>query len=112
MAKPKGFDTEHLSGKAREIADSIVALLTERLEGPPDGGGCRAFYSTKEWKERGEEYGSTSVLVLVHDGGDLAMYCNWDYDCPTAVEALRVRLEKLGYYVEQCTSFYSAVYPF
>lgn len=73
-------------------------------------GGCKAFYSPAEWRERGEEYGLESELILCHDGGCLAPCCNWDYECYALVEKLRKALEKAGCWVEQCTSWYSAVY--
>lgn len=105
------FDTDHLSGKARTLARAIVDWLTARYGKAPEGGGCRAFYGAKAWKERREDYGTTGVLVLVHDGGDLAPYCSWDYCHYAALEDFREFLEGRGYYVEQCTSWYSAVYP-
>lgn len=111
MAK-NDFDTSNLSGKAKTIANSIVEWMTQRYGEAPDGGGCRAFYSQKEWKERGESYGSGSVLILCHDGGDLAPLCNWDYECYESMDKFKVFLkEKHGVYAEQCTSWYTAVYP-
>lgn len=105
------FDTHHLTGDARKVADAIVAFLKGRLGQDPSGGGCRAFYDAKEWRERGERYGRNAVLVLVHDGGDLAPLCNWDYGDDQGREAFELYLSKLGFYVERCTSWYSGVYP-
>ena len=107
----KDFDTNNLSGKAKKIADGIVAWMTDRSGESPDGGGCRAFYSTKEWKDRGESYGLNSLLILCHDGGDLGPLCSWDYECYKAMDDFSNFLrEKHGVYIEQCTSWYSAVY--
>jgi len=108
---PNDFDTSTLEGEARTIADTIVAFLTEREGEAPSGGGCRAFYSPEAWEARGEDYGTESVLVLVHDGGALAPYCNYDYGAYGAIDALTEALEAHGYYVEACTCWYSAVYP-
>lgn len=106
------FNTDHLSGKAKTIADGIIKFLTERNGEAPDGGGCKAFYSIKEWKERGESYGTKSLLILCHDGGDLGPVCNHDYECYKAMEDFAGFLRNhYGVYVEQCTSWYSAVYP-
>lgn len=58
-----------------------------------------------------ETYGKESVVIVVHDGGDLAPYFNWDYCHYEAIERMRVALEKIGYYPEQCTSWFSAIYP-
>jgi len=96
-----------LCPRAEKAAEAIVRLL-----GPDaSGGGCRAFYSPEEWRERGETYGRKSLLVLVHDGGDLARHCNYDYGDYKAVERLAETLKPFDLYVEACTSWYSAVYP-
>lgn len=107
------FDTSHLSGNAKRVADSIVAWLTGANATAPSGGGCRAFYTPEEWRERGEKHGTEAALILCHDGGDLAPYCNLDYDigCGKLHDLFQSMLEKQGYYVEACTSWYSAVYP-
>lgn len=98
---------EDLSDEGRKVAEAIKDLL-----GPEaTGGGCRAFYAPEEWADRGESYGTTSVLVLCHDGGALAPYCNMDYGAWPLVEKLMGVLRPLGYYVEGCTCWYSAVYP-
>lgn len=105
------FATDHLTGKAKEVADAIVAYMTESLGCAPSGGGCRAFYTPEEWSERGEDHGTSSILVLAHDGGDLGPFCNYDHESYEAVEGLVAALEPLGVYIECCTSWYSAVYP-
>jgi hypothetical protein len=106
------FTTAHLNGKAKELADAIVDYITAQLGEAPDGGGCKAFYAPKEWAARGERYGHDAVLVLVHDGGDLALYCNPDYDLGASytVERFNAVLKARGYYIELCTGWYSAVY--
>jgi len=73
-------------------------------------GGCKTFYSPKEWRERGEDHGRQSLLVLVYDGGDVYSIFNpddynWDYE-----SKLADKLIKYGLYIEQCTNWYSAVY--
>ena len=102
----KDFSMDSLQGESLKIANAILNIL------PVDasGGGCRAFYSPKEWKERKEDYGLNSVLIVVHDGGDLAKYCNPDYESYSDCENLNKALEKIGYYLEGCTCWYSAVY--
>lgn len=105
----KDFNTDHLdSGKA--LAKAITKWLTDYSGAAPDGGGCRAFYSPKEWKERGEDYGTNAKLILCHDGGDLYYYCNYDSGNWDGIEAFDKFLRSKGYYVECCTSWYSAVY--
>lgn len=97
--------------KAREIAKAIVALCRKVHKREPTGGGCKAFYSPAVWRARGEEYGLESLLILVHDGGDLAPMCNMDYEDFESYAQLRDTLRPLGVYLENCTSWYSAVYP-
>lgn len=101
------FRTNHLNDEQKRIADSIVRVLGSKAS----GGGCRAFYSPEEWTERGEDYGANSKLVLVHDGGDLARFCNYDHRDYEAINRLDNALREIGYYVECCTCWYSAVYP-
>jgi hypothetical protein len=109
------FDTSNLSGKSKKVADGIVKWLTDRHKSfgdKPSGGGCRAFYSPREWKERGESYGVDSLLIICHDGGDLAPLCNFDYECYSAMDAFRDFLrDKYDVYPEQCTCWYTAIYP-
>jgi hypothetical protein len=104
------FDTTHLPDKTKALADAIVGWLTLYCDAAPDGGGCRAFYSPSEWKARGETYGRDSALVLVHDGGDLAAFCNWSHGTYKALELFSEFVKSEGYYIEQCTGWYSAVY--
>lgn len=75
-----------------------------------DTGGCRVFYTPEEWKLRGEVYGRDSLLIVVHDGGDHAPAFNLDYGMYDISDKLREHMRKEGYMVEQCTSWYSAVY--
>jgi len=56
-------------------------------------------------------YGDKSELIIVHDGGPLAPFFNWDYEQYSLIEKMRVSLEQIGCYPEQCTSTYSAIYP-
>lgn len=106
----KDFNTDHLRGKAKTVANGVVKFLTERYGAAPDGGGCKAFYSPREWKDRGEDYGTDSVLVLCHDGGDLSDLCG-GYSNPKTEAAFHDYLRREhGVWVERCTGWYSAVY--
>jgi hypothetical protein len=99
---------EGLNELGRKAHSAIVAEL-ERQEATHTGG-CKAFYSPTEWRARGEDYGLKSVLIVVHDGGAHAAAFNWNYECYEVVEDMRKALEVVGCFVEQCTSWYSAVY--
>lgn len=103
LAKPEGLSPQG------EAAHATIIAYLESLD-LTHTGGCKAFYSPSEWRERGETYGTEAELVIVHDGGDLAHCCNWDYCNEPLREGLREALEKVGLFVEQCTCWYSAVY--
>jgi hypothetical protein len=102
---------ENLDDAGIVAVDTITALLDQL--GMDDTGGCKAFYSPTEWKERGEEYGKDSVLIVVHDGGDLACFFNWSYAKETGYRMLNDMQEALegeGLRAEQCTAWYTAIY--
>ena len=98
-----------LGEKGRVAAEVILELLEEK-DLTYHGGGGR-FYSPREWEDRGEEYGRRSALIITHDGGDHAVALNIDYGAYNVMEELAERLRAHGMYLEQCTSWYSAVYP-
>ena len=73
-------------------------------------GGCKTFYSPKEWKDRKEEYATDSELVIVHDGGEVAPFFNWDYEDTFKIDLGSDLGTNQGWFVEGCTCWYSAVY--
>jgi hypothetical protein len=73
-------------------------------------GGCTPFYSPRDWEERGEEYGTHSKLVVVHDGGDLAYFFDYNQEAYSYMLKMQKALEAAGYYSEACTCWYSAIY--
>jgi hypothetical protein len=72
-----------------------------------DTGGCKAFYSPQEWEARGETYGTNSLLVVCHDGGDMGELMDMD---GVFYDDVLLKLEKVGVYIEACTGWYSALY--
>lgn len=97
-----------LCPQGNAAAQTVLALLEAR--GTTYTGGCHAFYSPAQWIARGEEYGTDALLILVHDGGDLAPYCNYAHEDRDAMRALKDALRVHDLYVEPCTGWYSAVY--
>ena len=73
-------------------------------------GGCKAFYSPSEWNKRGEKYGSDSALIIVYDGGDLRPYMSMGDECYSLYEGIRNALRDEGFFIEECTGWYAAVY--
>lgn len=122
LDKPEGLDAD--GEKAYAI---VFAYLVSK--GMIDTGGCKAFYSPAEWRKRGEEYGCTSKLIVVYDGGDLRPAFNmdaaYDLDCMvcdafggqppnyqpySTYEGMQEALKAAGLYFEECTRWYAAVY--
>tara|TARA_B100001769_G_C22094086_1_gene590137 strand:+ start:27 stop:314 length:288 start_codon:yes stop_codon:yes gene_type:complete len=71
------------------------------------GGG---FRTAKDWGKRGEKYGIMSKGIIMHDGGDLAPYLNYAYERPELMEEFTKYLNEHGYWNEQCTGWYTAIY--
>jgi len=109
----ENMTTKHLNAKQKKIAQTILegAATIMGSDYEISGGGCKAFHTPQEWQAREEEYGLQSELIIVHDGGDLAPCFNYDYMSYEHREAVNVKLESAGYYAEQCTSWYTAIYP-
>jgi hypothetical protein len=87
-----------------------ITTIVERVRKNPLEPGYKVFYSPEEWAERGELYGKNSELIVMHDGGDHAAFFNLDYMKYDLHDMMQKELEKLGYYAEQCTSCYTAIY--
>lgn len=82
-----------------------------RTRGDAHTGGCRAFWAPAEFRAHERTpVNERVVLVIMHDGGGLASYCNPAYeqydDCHALEEFLSVR----GYWIEQQSSWYSYIF--
>jgi len=99
---------DDLSDKGKQAHAAIVAFLEKHKL--TYTGGCKAFYSPKEWEERKEDYGCDSVLVVVHDGGDHGDAFSYDRGNYKILDKMYELLKPLGFYSEQCTCWYSAIY--
>jgi hypothetical protein len=113
-----------LDDAGRCAYEIITAYLKEH--GRTNTGSCKAFYSPTEWKAREEKYGTESHLVVVYDGGALrpvfSMDAAYDLDCDhyqqtgekretyALYEGMQAKLREAGFYFEECTGFYAAVY--
>lgn len=111
---------EGLSPQGQKAYEAIMDHL--RKNNATDTGGCKAFYSPQEWKDRGEKYGNGSVLVVVYDGGDHRRFFNldsafiWnpitgqDQACYEWTEGMNEALSEAGLYYEECTGWFCAIY--
>ena len=97
-----------LSDAGRAGHATILAVLAKNDR--MDTGGCKTFYSPVEWRERGEEYGLSAELIVVHDGGDVAALFNYDYDAINLQNEILLALSDAGLFAEPCTCWYTAIY--
>ena len=123
----EGFYIDHLPEKQRKIAEVILdAAFSNGLNGWQSG--CRVFYSPQEWKARKEEYGTDSELIVVYDDSDIRYQITQDgcyetlllarsagCDCDkinpySSIDRVQNALKGLGMHLEECTTWYSAVY--
>jgi len=99
---------EGLCEKGRAAWRTIMERL--HAEDHLHSGGCKVFYHPDEWKLRGEEYGTESLLVVVHDGGSHVSYFSLDGMNYGAFDRMTKDLGEVGTYAETCTTWYSAIY--
>jgi hypothetical protein len=112
MAKPD--NTLEIPEGCEEPAEVILTLarryICDETHEEICTGGCKAFYAPRVWRGRGELYGFNSRLVVVHDGGDLTSFFDCNRENYAWIEHMQTALDEAGYFVEQCTCWYSAVY--
>ena len=99
---------EDLDADGNAAYDALISFLKENDS--LETGGCVTFYSPQEWADRGESYGLHSVLIVAHDGGDVAPYFNYDYGDSDKMERMREALAAVGFWPELCTGWYTAIY--
>lgn len=73
-------------------------IVMERLvhHGLTFTGGCRTFYSPKEWRERRETYGIESELIVVYDGGEVGFLFEYDRDMACGYRHIEDLIAALG----------------
>jgi hypothetical protein len=73
-------------------------------------GGCRAFYSPQEWRERGEYGGERAVLIVVYDGGDVGYAFEYDFEQYSIVDRMMEALSRAGFIAEPINGWSTAIY--
>lgn len=102
---------EGIEGAGREAAERLREFIGEHELADHGGGeGHQLLYTRQQWVDRGEEYGLGAVLIVTHDGGVHAPAFDHSYGSYDLREALRHWMTQHGFWIEQCTSWYSAVY--
>ena len=97
-----------LSKRGKEAAEIILDRAAKRDHFST--GGCRAFYTPKEWADRGEPYGEGAVLIVVHDGGDLGPMFELDHFCYDQVEQMMDALGSKGFHPEGMFCWCTAIF--
>jgi hypothetical protein len=100
---------EGLSEQGRKAAQVVLDVLIRNRR--VYTGGCRTFYTPEEWRARGETWGLNALVIVVHDGGDVAPFFNSAYGDGYATKDMREALQAAGFYAENSTSWYSDIYP-
>lgn len=101
--KPCGLTPE--GERAYEV---IVSHL--RTHGSKITGELQAFWNPPDYDSK---YAQGSLLVVMYDGlNDIAKFFSLDADYPQYKnhESMRQALEKAGFYADECTGYFSAVY--
>jgi hypothetical protein len=104
-----------LDDKGQKAHQIIVEYLTTNKLATTE---LRAFYSPSAWRDRGEEYGCDSHLVIMYDGAtSLKRVFSMDacYESGRAegykhYEAMQEKLAEAGLFFEECTRWYCAIY--
>ena len=104
------FRTSHLRGDAKKLAEAIKTLVRDMNGSHPDGGGSTAFVSPAQRRRLGYDVSKNVVLVLGHDGGDLAPYLNPYYDHVEGYKAMRDLIRRMGYGIEMENSAITHLY--
>lgn len=68
-------------------------------------------FTGDEWAGRGENFGNTALVVIVHESIEAKRAFAFDGGDPLAYSRFDDSLHDAGCFVEQCTGWYSGVYP-
>ena len=98
--------TSTLSPSQRLLAEVIWSYACDDA-GNVDTGGTQPFYSPQEWRQREEEWGTESLLIVVYDGVPTLRRA---ICFGTQPQALYNELQGLGAWSEEATGWYSCVH--
>jgi hypothetical protein len=98
----------NLCSQGRSAAQAILGMLTEDNE--CWSGGCRAFFSPQEWRNKGHELIDRTVLVVLHDGGIMSEYFDPVYGGQRYERQLQY-LRENSFFAEHISHFYAEILP-
>lgn len=105
LALPKDIP-QNVKNALMEVRD-FAGSLWDR---PASTGGCKAFYSPQEWRDKGWEVNDKVLCVACHDGGDLAPLFNLDYQDYKNYDKMVRILHLRGLYPECINSTSTYIY--
>lgn len=89
----------------RDLRNSMRALGEEGC------GGCKAFYSPEEWTQvNGSPVSRAALLVIIHDGGNMAPRFNLDYEQYKLYDSIDPMLRPRGLWRDHMNSVESRIY--
>lgn len=89
----------------RDLRNSMRALGEEWC------GGCKAFYSPDEWaRVNGSPVSRSTLLVIIHDGGNMAPRFNLDYEQYALYSSIDPMLRTRGLWRDHMSSVESRIY--
>lgn len=103
--KPEGLSPD--GERAYEI---IIKHLKENTPGQEIVAELQVFWGPKDYDG---QYGKDSCLIVMYDGlNTVGKFFSLDIDYPHYKnhEPMRQALETAGFYADECTGYYSAVY--
>ena len=109
------LDTRMSDAPATTAAMVALTAATEVLEEKPYTGGCKAFWTSQEFKELGWQknhalYKGVHCVILC-DGGDFAPLLNVAYEDYENLNKFHSALRKRGYVVRRLTHFAYGLIP-
>lgn len=104
LAIPQSVPTE-VQDFCRDLRNSMRALGEEGC------GGCKAFYSPEEWTQvSGNPVSRAALMVICHDGGNMAPRFNLDYEQYKLYDSIDPMLRPRGLWRDHMTSVESRIY--
>jgi hypothetical protein len=110
MPKPLSPNWDIPEGLCRAGLKAAEALRDYCIKHKLTYAGSRVFYTPDQWKQRGEKYGTDSLLVCVYDGAECRRALALSGEDYRHVDAFAAILNDIDVFAEECTGWYAAIY--